>query len=92
MTDKATFFEKEKLQCVFRSNRPKSGLKEGVFFAIFLSLDHYFLEISYSDSLSQCLTFSRGETHEKEFGTQIWHKQAKISPRISFLPIFKFDS
>ena len=33
------------------------------FFAILLSLDHYFFfEIAYDDSLRQCLTSNRGKT------------------------------
>ena len=44
-----------------------------------------FLEIGYSDSLQQCITSSRGKTHEKSFfGTNFGSKQAKTRSKISF--------
>ena len=58
------------------------------FFRFLLSLDHFFLEIAYDDSLRQYLTSSRGKTHEKKFGDQIWTKRAKIDPEIRFFAIF----
>ena len=50
----------------------KSGGKV-VFFFHFLKFGLLvFLEIAYKDILQQCITFSRGKTHEKKFGDQIW--------------------
>ena len=43
-----------------------------------------FLEITCNDSLQQCLTSSRGKTHEKIFWAQIWAKEAKIGPETFF--------
>ena len=43
------------------------------------------LEIEYNDSLQQWLTSSRGKTHKKFLGDQIW---AKIGSRIRFFVIF----
>ena len=56
-------------------------------------VSYVFLEIAYNDSLQQVLTPCRGKTHQKKFGTQIWAKQAKIGPEISFFCHFlKFGS
>ena len=39
----------------------------------FLNFDSLvFLEITYNDSLQQCLTCSRGKIYEKNFGAQLW--------------------
>ena len=38
-----------------------------MFFAIFLSLAHVFLEIEYDESLQQYLTSSKSKTHGKNF-------------------------
>ena len=41
-----------------------------------------YLEIAYNDSLQQCITSSRGKTHEKKkFGKKFGPKQAKIRPK-----------
>ena len=57
----------------FGPERPKSALKLGFLpFSQFGSL--VFLEIRYNDSLQQFLTSSRGTTHKKNFGDQIWAK------------------
>ena len=54
----------------------KSGLKLGVLhFLKFGSV--VFLEIASSDSLQQCRTSSRGKTHEKNLGNQIWVKKGQ---------------
>ena len=45
-----------------------------------------FLEILYNDTMS--LTYSRGKTYEKIFGTQIWAKRAKVGAEIRFFSIF----
>ena len=45
-----------------------------------------FVEIAYNDSLGQYLTSSRGKTHEKNLGAQIWVKQVKIGPEVRFSP------
>ena len=45
------------------------------FFCHFLKFGSLvFLEIAYNDSLQQCMISSRGKTHEKNFGDQIWVK------------------
>ena len=44
-----------------------------------------FLEIACSDSLQQCLTFSRDKTHEKKLESQIW---TQTGHKIRFLAIF----
>ena len=49
---------------------PKSVQKLG--FYHFLNFDSLvFLEITYNDSLQQCLTCSRGKIYEKNFGAQL---------------------
>ena len=46
-----------------------------------------FLEIAYSDSLQQCLTFSCGKTHEKKFrGPKFGPNKPKSDPALGFLP------
>ena len=51
----------------FGSKAPKSGPELG-FFCHFLKFGSlFFLEITYSDSLQQCITSSRGKTHEQNF-------------------------
>ena len=63
------------------------------FFTILLKLDHVFLKFGCHDSLQQCLTSSRGKTHEKIFRAQIWAKQTKTRPEVSFFCYFlKFQS
>ena len=48
----------------------------------FLEFGSYFYpEIAYNDSFRQCITSSRGKTHE-------WTKWAKIGPKIRFFAIF----
>ena len=65
VTDQAKFLKKN-LQPDFGPKGPKLGLKWGLCnFFVFWSL--VFLEITYSDSLQQCLTSSRGKYHEKNF-------------------------
>ena len=46
-----------------------------------------FLEIAYNYSLQQCIIFSRGKTHKKNFALQIWAKRAEIGPEIKFFAI-----
>ena len=85
-------FEKKIPRPEFGPSYCKSGPEWGVFFAMeFGSL--VFLEIAYNDILQQCLTSSRGKTHEKFFGVQIWVKQTKVAPKINFFCHFlKFGS
>ena len=67
---------------------PKSGPKL-VFFFHFLKFGLLvFIEIEWNFSLQQCLTSSRGKIREKNFGTQIWAKGAKIWPETRFFAIF----
>ena len=47
-----------------------------------------FLEFTNNDSLQQYLTSSRGKINEKNFGTQIWAKGAKVSSEARFFAIF----
>ena len=47
-----------------------------------------FYEIAWNYSLQQCLTSSKGETHEEIFRAQIWAKRVKIGLEISFFAIF----
>ena len=49
-----------------------------------------FLEIAQDDRLEQCLTTSRGKTHEKNLWAYIWDKQAKIGSELDFLPFSQF--
>ena len=64
-------------------HEPKLGPKlVFCYFIKFASL--VFCEITCGDSLQQCLTCSKSKTHKKFFGAQIWIKQAKIVPKISF--------
>ena len=64
-------------------HEPKLGPKlVFCYFIKFASL--VFCEITCGDSLQQCLTSSKSKTHKKIFGAQIWIKQAKIVPKISF--------
>ena len=82
MTDEARF------KNFFLANLGPSGLNQALnkVFCHFLKFSSLvFLEISYNDSLQQCLTPSGGKTHEKKLGVQIWAKRAKIGPEISFL-------
>ena len=51
-----------------------------------------FLEAACNDSLEQCIISSRGKIHGKTFWAHIWTKGAKIGPKTSFLPFFKFGS
>ena len=46
----------------------------------------------WNDSLEQCLITSRGKTHKKKLGGQIWAKLPKIGPNIRFFVTFKFSS
>ena len=48
-----------------------------------------FLEIAYNDSLQQCMISSRGKTHEKNFGDQIW---VKMGQNQIFCHFLKFGS
>ena len=61
------------------------------FFAIFLSLSVIF-SIGQNDNSEQCLITSRGKTHKKKLGAQIWAKWPKIGPNIRFFVTFKFNS
>ena len=55
-------------------------------FAIFLSLDYnFFLEIPYIDSLRQCLTSSKGKTHEKILGAS-W---LKLGSKLGFFSFYQ---
>ena len=48
-----------------------------------------YLEIAYNDSLQQCITSSRGKTHETDFwGTKFGLKRARIWPEIRFFVFF----
>ena len=45
-----------------------------------------FLEIAYKDSLQQCITSSRGKTHEKKFlGPNLGKNGPKSGPKLVFL-------
>ena len=44
--------------------------------------------IAQDVTLEQCLTTSRGKTHEKVFGAKILAKRAKIGTKITVFPIF----
>ena len=58
------------------------GPKLGGFFCHFLKFGSLvLLEISYNDSLQQCIASRTGDTHKKNLGT-------KIGPRIGFFVIF----
>ena len=61
------------------------------FFAIFLSLSVIF-SIGQNDNSEQCLITSRGKTHKKKLGAQIWAKWPKIGPNIRFFVTSKFNS
>ena len=53
------------------SNEPKSSPKLG-FYCYFRKFGWLvFLEISHNDSLQQCLTSSKGKSHEKKLRAQI---------------------
>ena len=67
---------------------PKSGQKLGGFFCHFLKFGSLvFLEIAYSDSLEQCLTFSRGKIHQKKnLEPKFGPKGSKSGPKLGFLP------
>ena len=69
------------------SNVPKSGPKLVFFHFLKFGL-LVFIEIEWNFSLQQCLTSSRGKIREKNFGTQIWAKGAKIWPETRFFAIF----
>ena len=43
-----------------------------------------FLEITYNDSLQQCVGFITGKIHEKVFGAQLWAKGAKLRSKTRF--------
>ena len=60
------------------------------FFAIFSSLvSLVFLEITYNDSLQQCITSGRGKTHKKVFwGPNFEPKQAEIGSKTRLSAIF----
>ena len=52
-----------------------------------------FLEIAYNDSLQQCLTFSRGDTHGKNFwGPNLGQTSLNQSQNEVFVHFFKFGS
>ena len=76
----------------FGPKGPKSGQKLG-----FLPVSQVWfiscLEIAYNDSLQQCITSSRGKTHETDFwGTKFGLKLARIWPEIRFCLFLKFVS
>ena len=63
----------------------------------FLEFGSYvFLEIEYHVSLRQCLTPSRGKTHEKSLGPKFGPNGPKSGQKLGFLPFsqvrFKDDS
>ena len=48
-----------------------------------------FLEISYNDSLQQCLTSSNGKTHEKKnWEFKFGPKEPKSDPKLFFLSFY----
>ena len=53
-----------------------------------------FLEITYNDSLQQCITSSRGKTQEKNFGgLNSGQNGSKSGPKlVFFLPFSQFGS
>ena len=62
---------------------------ETIFFCHFLKFSFLvFLEVTYHDSLQQCLTSSRNNIQEKNVVHQIWAKAAKIGPKTRFFAIF----
>ena len=85
VTDETRFLNK-----IFGSpNMGPMGLNQAQneVFHHFLEFGLYvFLEFAYNDSFQQYLTSSRGKTHEKNFGAQIWAKQTKLGPKLGFLP------
>ena len=70
----------------FGPKGPKSGQKLG-----FLPVSQVWfiscLEIAYNDSLQQCITSSRGKTHETDFwGTKFGLKnEPESGPKLGFL-------
>ena len=63
MTDEARFLKKIMAAQIRAKMRPETR-----FFYHFLKFGSLiFLEITYTDSLQQCLTSSRGKIHEKKF-------------------------
>ena len=79
MTDEAIFFSKK----IRGLNEAQNEVfRDFVEFQLLVVL-----VAAYSDSLQQCLISSRGKTHEKKLGTQIWAKRAKIGPEIRFFAI-----
>ena len=53
----------------------------------------FFLEIAYEDSLQQCLTSSRGKTHEKHLEPKFGPKGPKSGLKlVSFRHILKYGS
>ena len=82
-------FENKILRPKFEPNKQAKIRPKNEVFRYFLEFGSLaFLEIAYNNSLQQCLTPSRGKTHEKNFGTKIWVKRTKIEPEIRFFAIF----
>ena len=47
----------------------------------------FFFETAHNDSLQQCLTSSRGKTHErKHLGPKFVSKEPKFGPKLGFSP------
>ena len=87
MTDKARFLKK--YFCSLNFGPTGLNQAQDEFFYHFLEFGPLdFLETPYNDSLEQCLRCSCGKTHKIVSGAQIWAKQAKIEPKISFFSIF----
>ena len=78
MTDKARFFKKNfcdpNLGPTDLNQAQNGGFRCFHEFRLLV-----FFEIAYGDSLQQCLTSSRGKTHEKKF----W--DPKLDPKLGFL-------
>ena len=57
------------------------------FFCYFLEFgSEVFLQMEYDDSLGQCLTSSRGKTHEKGLGTKYEPKWPKLGLKLGLSP------
>ena len=92
MTDGARFLKKELVAQIW-VKWTKIGPKTR-FFVIFSSLVHVvFLEIAYSDSLQQCLTFSRDKIQEKKiFGPKFGSKGPKSVLKLGLFPFSQAGS
>ena len=83
VTDEARFLKKN-LAARICAKWTKIGPKTRFFYHFFKFGSLVFLEITYNDSLQQCITFSRGNTHEKNFwGPNLGQKGPKSGPKLS---------